>query len=48
MNSHGIKINGLQEKARKLDTQGKSLMYIAYDGRCMGVLCLMDKIKQNA
>ena len=48
MNSHGIKINGLQEKARKLDTQGKSLMYIAYDGRCMGVLCLTDKIKQNA
>lgn len=48
MTSRGVKSDGLQDKVEELEAQGKSLMYVAYDGRCAGVLGLMDKIKQNA
>ncbi len=48
LTSRGVKSDGLQDKVEELEAQGKSLMYVAYDGRCAGVLGLMDKIKQNA
>jgi Cu+-exporting ATPase len=46
--SHGIKIDGVKDKIKELESRGRSLMYIAYDGTLKGVLGLMDKIKQNA
>jgi len=48
MTSHGIKIDKLKDKVKELEAYGRSLMYVAYDSTCTGVLGLMDKIKQNA
>ncbi|MDE1888892.1 MAG: heavy metal translocating P-type ATPase [Planctomycetota bacterium] len=48
MASHGIKLDEIENKIEKLELHGRSLMYAAYDRSCIGVLGLMDKIKQNA
>ncbi|HHT9130216.1 MAG TPA: copper-translocating P-type ATPase, partial [Candidatus Brocadiaceae bacterium] len=48
MTSHGIKLDEIENKIKKLGLHGKSLMHVAYDRTCIGVLGLMDKIKQNA
>ena len=48
LTSHGIKIDKLKDKVKELEAYGRSLMYLAYNGTCIGVLGLMDKIKQNA
>jgi Cu+-exporting ATPase len=47
LTSHGVTIDGLKGKVKELELHGKSLMYVAYDGACKGVLGLMDKIKPN-
>lgn len=48
LTSHGITIDGLKDKVKELEAHGRSLMYVAYDGACAGVLGLMDRIKQDA
>lgn len=47
MISHKIIIEELQEEMKNAEIQGKSLLYVAYDHRLIGILGLMDKIKQN-
>ncbi|KAB2836650.1 MAG: HAD-IC family P-type ATPase, partial [Candidatus Brocadia sp.] len=46
--SHGVTINELKDKVKELESHGKSLMFVAYGDTGMGVLALMDKIKQTA
>ncbi len=48
MVSHGIAMNGIEDRVKTLETHGRSLMYVAYGGEFKGFLGLMDKIKQNA
>lgn len=48
MLSHGIAVHDVQDRVEALETHGRSLMYVAYDGQFKGILGLMDKIKQNA
>ncbi len=48
MISHGIAVNGVQDRTGELETHGRSLIYVAYDGELKGVLGLRDKIKHNA
>lgn len=48
LTSRGITIDELKGKGRELEAHGKSLLFVAYNGRCRGVLGLMDRIKQNA
>ena len=45
---HKINVNELQNKINEPGAHGKTLMYVAYNGKCIGILGLMDKIKQNA
>ncbi|MCG8476451.1 MAG: heavy metal translocating P-type ATPase [Cytophagales bacterium] len=40
--------NGLQDKAGKLESQGKSVVYVAKDGRCLGFLAMADQIKNTS
>ena len=47
MSAHGIKIEA-HDKINELYAHGKSLLHVSFDRTYMGVLGLMDKIKQNA
>lgn len=48
MISHGIAVNGVQDRTGELETHGRSIIYVTYDGKLKGVLGLRDKIKHNA
>lgn len=48
LNVHGVIVHEVREKAGVLELQGKSLIYVAYDKSLVGLIGLMDKIKQNA
>ena len=48
LTSHGVAIDELKEKVKELESHGKSIMFVAYGGAGMGILGLMDKIKQTA
>ncbi|BBO18913.1 copper-translocating P-type ATPase [Candidatus Brocadia pituitae] len=48
LSSHGVAIDKLKDKVEELASHGKSFMFVAYGGTGMGVLALMDKIKQTA
>ncbi|HHT9109852.1 MAG TPA: heavy metal translocating P-type ATPase [Candidatus Brocadiaceae bacterium] len=45
---HGVTMDEVREKAESFELQGKSLVYAAYDKTLVGLIGLMDKIKQNA
>ena len=47
MTSHAIGTDNLHEKVKELESQGKSITYVAYDNKLIGILGLMDRIKQN-
>jgi len=47
MAAHGVAVEPC-DKTSALDARGASLLYVAYDRSCLGVLGLADKIKQGA
>ncbi len=48
LTSHGIAIDDARTNARKLEIAGRTVLYVAYDGACNGVLGLMDMVKPQA
>ncbi|TVM04066.1 MAG: copper-translocating P-type ATPase [Candidatus Brocadia sp. WS118] len=48
LSSHGVTIDKLKDKVEELASHGRSFMFVAYGGAGVGVLALMDKIKQTA
>ncbi len=46
--ARGIIVDDLNAKDRELETHGRTLIYVAYDGTYRGLFGLMDRIKQNA
>lgn len=48
LTSHGITLDKLKDTVEELESHGKSFMFVAYGGISVGVLALMDKIKQTA
>ncbi|GAB61234.1 MAG: copper-translocating P-type ATPase [Candidatus Jettenia sp.] len=47
MTSHQIRTDEVDDKAKELEIHGKSLIYVAYDQALLGIVGLMDTIKQN-
>ncbi|MGQ3685481.1 MAG: heavy metal translocating P-type ATPase [Candidatus Loosdrechtia sp.] len=47
MVSHSVIIDDMEDKARDLEAHGRSLVYVAYDQIFLGMLGLMDRIKEN-
>ncbi len=47
MTSHQIRTDEVDDKAKELEAHGKSLIYVAYDQALLGIVGLMDTIKQN-
>ncbi|MDR4508234.1 MAG: heavy metal translocating P-type ATPase [Candidatus Brocadiaceae bacterium] len=48
LSSYKIPVGEVRDDSKELESHGQSLVYIAYDSTCKGVLGLMDEIKQNA
>jgi P-type Cu+ transporter len=48
MRDRGVALNGLEEKADGLLKDGKTLMFLAIDGRAVGIIGLADTLKANA
>ena len=44
----GIDISPLSKKADELSSQGKTLIYVAANGKLLGILALSDTIKENS
>jgi len=43
-----VPFTGYKRKINALLKQGKTLLYIAYDGKLLGTICLLDKVRENA
>ena len=48
MRDRGIALDGLAEKAEKLFSLGKTVTFLAADGRAVGIIGLADTLKPNA
>ena len=48
MKKEGIKLNGLDEKAERLVSQGKTSVFVAEEGRVIGFLALLDVPRPSA
>ncbi|MEA1933585.1 MAG: heavy metal translocating P-type ATPase [Thermodesulfobacteriota bacterium] len=48
MEEEGIKSNGLDEKAERLASQGKTCVFVAEEGRVIGLLALLDVPRASA
>ena len=48
MAQKGLKTEGLKERASELASQGKTVMFVAHDGRLLGMLAAADTVKQEA
>jgi P-type Cu+ transporter len=48
MESRGVPLNGMAEKATHLSSQGKTPMFLAVDGRCAGIIAVADTLKENS
>ncbi len=48
LKAHGVTMDEVREKTGAFELQGKSLVYTVYDKTLVGLIGLMDKIKQNA
>ncbi|HEY41816.1 MAG TPA: HAD-IC family P-type ATPase, partial [Dehalococcoidia bacterium] len=48
MEDRGISLNGLGEEAARLREEGKTVTFLAGDGRVIGVIAVADTLKPNA
>jgi Cu+-exporting ATPase len=48
MEDSGVPLNGLTEQASELASQGKTPMFLASDGRAMGLIAVADTVKPEA
>jgi Cu+-exporting ATPase len=48
MSTESIHLNGLQEKAGQLQNQGKTAMWVAADGRAVGLIGVADTLKEGS
>ncbi len=48
MKERGISLNGLGEKAEKLFSEGKTVMFLSLANKAMGIIALADTLKPNA
>ncbi len=48
MKDQGLSLDGLEEKAAQLSTQGKTSMYAAVDGRIAGIIAVADTIRPES
>ncbi|MCH7736525.1 MAG: copper-translocating P-type ATPase [Chloroflexi bacterium] len=48
MEESGVPLNGLAERASALAAQGKTPMFLAYDGRAVGLIAVADTVKPEA
>ncbi|MCL5962457.1 MAG: heavy metal translocating P-type ATPase [Chloroflexi bacterium] len=44
----GLELNGLEETAAKLSSEGKTSMFVAIDGRVVGIIAVADTLKPNS
>ena len=48
MTKEGLKLNGLDEKAERLVSQGKTSVFVAEEGRVIGLLAFLDAPRASA
>ncbi|MCB1385393.1 MAG: heavy metal translocating P-type ATPase [Nitratireductor sp.] len=48
MEAEGVAVQGAEETARTLRGEGKTVMFVARDGRLAGLLAVADPVKENA
>jgi len=48
MNDENVDINGLTSKADQLSGEGKTPMYVAADGKAVGIVAVADTLKENS
>ncbi len=48
MKDHNLHLNGLEEAAEKLATQGKTPMYVAVDGEASGMIAVADTVRPES
>jgi Cu+-exporting ATPase len=48
MEDRGIPLDGLEEKAEELSSQGKTPMFVAIDGNRAGIIAVADTLKENS
>ncbi|MBI4288818.1 MAG: copper-translocating P-type ATPase [Chloroflexi bacterium] len=46
--SNGINGDGLLARAEALETQGKTVMFVAVDGKAVGLIAVADTLKENS
>lgn len=48
MEEFGVHINGMSEKASELSSQGKTPMFVSYDGEVKGVIAVADTLRAES
>jgi len=48
MKERGLSLNGMEEKANELFSQGKTVMFLGLDSEVVGIIALADTVKPNA
>lgn len=48
MREHKIDISMIKEKANELASLGRSPLYFAYDGECVGIIAVADSVKEHS
>lgn len=48
MKAEGIDTKGLEKKAEEFSEQGKTSLYLAVDGKILGILAIADRVKENS
>ncbi|MFQ5826958.1 MAG: heavy metal translocating P-type ATPase, partial [Dehalococcoidia bacterium] len=48
MQERGLSLNGLEERASALSEQGKTSMFVAWEGRAAGIIAVADTLKSGS
>jgi len=48
MSENNLSLNGLEEEAKRLWTEGKTVMFLSIDSQVAGIIALADTLKPNA
>jgi Cu+-exporting ATPase len=48
MHEHGIQLEGLEAEAERLQSEGKTAMFVAIDGRVEGIIAVADTLKKDS
>lgn len=48
MRREGVRLNGMEEEAKRLSERGRTPMFVAIDGRALGILAVADGVRSES